>query len=383
MTNINDKYKNPFTLDGRLKVVQGVTEAKAAAAAELLERTMQGDRLAKGTLEEAMVSTDAIFNVAHVASINALADFAEEERKWNLIAGTRPVSDFRPATLYSIRPDWSAGGVLGDGEPRWVAPRVPEGTGYPYAYMEQEVSQDTGGIRKRGFKTGFTFEAFINDSVGFLQALPESMRQIALDTEEYEVFSALVEGLTASQQVDGGIIPDGLTTVLPNPKFSRAALIRAIIELGEREINGRKVVVSGGYKLLIPAGQSVWVNYVLNNVALSGITDGAATFTINGYNPLSDIEVIESEFIPADSWYLMPNANAARRPILELLQLTGHELPELRVQGNTGSYVGGGAVSPFEGSFDNDSADFRLRLFTKGQLWTPDLVIWSDGSETA
>jgi hypothetical protein len=380
MSDINEKYKDPFTLDGRVKVVQGVTEAKAAAAAELIERTMQGDRLAKGTLEEAMVSTDAVFNVAHVAQLNVLADFAEEERKWNQIATTRSVPDFRPATLYSIRPDWSAGGVLGDGEPRWVAPRVPEGTGYPYAYMEQEVSQDQGGIRKRGFKTGFTFEAFINDSIGFLQALPESMRQIALDTEEYEVFSALITGVGTGQDLAGGLIPDGTTTVVPNAPFSREALIRAIIELSEREINGRKVVVSGGYKLLIPTGQRLWVEYILNNVAISGYDSGSFNFTINGYNPLSDITVIESEFIPADSWYLMPNQNAARRPILELLTLVGHELPELRVQGNTGSYVGGGAVSPFEGSFDNDSADFRLRLFTKGQLWTPDLVVWSDGS---
>lgn len=380
MSDINEKYKDPFTLDGRVKVVQGVTEAKAAAAADLIDRTMQGDRLAKGTLEEAMVSTDAVFNVAHVAQLNVLADFAEEERKWSQIATTRTVPDFRPATLYSIRPDWSAGGVLGDGEPRWVAPRVPEGMGYPYAYMEQEVSQDQGGIRKRGFKTGFTFEAFINDSIGFLQALPESMRQIALDTEEYEVFSALIEGVGAGQDLAGGVIPDGTTTVAPNAPFSREALIRAIIELSEREINGRKVVVSGGYKLLIPTGQRLWVEYILNNVAISGYDSGSFNFTINGYNPLSDITVIESEFIPADAWYLLPNQNAARRPILELLTLVGHELPELRVQGNTGSYVGGGAVSPFEGSFDNDSADFRLRLFTKGQLWTPDLVVWSDGS---
>jgi hypothetical protein len=206
------------------------------------------------------------------------------------------------------------------------------------------------------------------------------MRSIALDTEEYEVFNALISGVGSAQQIAGGVIPDGTTTVLPNAVFSRAALIRAIVELGNRTLNGRKIVVSGGFKLLIPAGQSVFVNYVLNNVNLTELASAGATFTINGYNPLSDITVIESEFVPAGAWYLMPNANAARRPILELLQLVGHELPELRVQGNTGSYVGGGDVSPFEGSFDNDSADFRLRMFTKGQLWTPSLVVWSNGS---
>ena len=377
------EYKNKFTLDGLVKPVNGVTEEKLAAARDLVERTMQGDRIAKGTLEEAMNSTDAVFNVAHLASLNVLEDFPELERNWSQIATTRTVADFRPVTLYTLRPDWSAGGTLGSGDPAFVAPRIPEGANYPYAYLEQETSQEQGGVVKRGFKTGFTFEAFINDAIGFLQALPESMTQISLDTEEWEVFNALITGVTGSQKLAGGTIPDGTTTVPVNAKFSRAALIRAMIELSQRTINGRSVVVSGGYKLLIPAGQRVWVEFILNNVALEGYDSGSYNFTINGYNPLSDITVIESEFIPTNYWYLIPNANAARRPVLELLRLVGHEVPELRVQGNTGTYAGGGAVSPFEGSFDNDSADFRLRMFTKGILWTKELIVWSNGTESA
>ena len=381
------EFKNPFTADGLVKPVTGVTEEKAAAATELIDRTMNGDRWAKGELEEAMVSTDAIFNVAHVAQVQLIQDFpADEERNWSQIATVRPVPDFRPATLYSLRPDWSSGGVLGDGDPTWVAPKVPEAANYPYAYLEQEVNQAAGGIVKRGFKTGFTFEMFINDSIGFLQSLPTTMTSIATDTDEWEVFNALVSGVGSTEQLDGGPIPFGedTITVAPNAPISRNALIRAMIELGEREINGRKVVVSGGYSLIIPAGQRLWVEYILNNVfGPTGYEDGGFQFTINGYNPLAGITIIESEFVPDDAWYLIPKANQARRPVLELLRLVGHEIPELRVQGNTGTYFGAGAVSPFEGSFDNDTADFRLRMFTKGQLWTKELIVWSDGSGEA
>jgi hypothetical protein len=378
------QYQNEFTLDGLLKAPVGVTEEKVLALRDLVDETMAGSRVAKGTLEEAMSSTDAVFNMAYLTELNVLQDFPEfEEREWSAIAGTRQVSDFRDATLYSLRPDWSAGGTLGSGDPVFVAPRVPEGANYPYAYLEQESSQQVGGIVKRGFKTGFTFEAFINDSVGFLQALPESMRQIALDTDTWEVFNALVTGVTSSEQLDGGPVPFGETTVtvLPNAPISRNAIIRAQIELGERTLNGRKIVVSGGYTLIIPAGQRLWVEYMLNSVVgPTGYDDGPATYVIQGYNPLAGIEIIESEFVPEDAWYLLPKSNQANRPILELLRLVGHEVPELRVQGNTGTYVGGGAVSPFEGSFDNDTADFRLRMFTKGILWTKELVVWSDGS---
>ena len=375
-------YKDPFTLDGRLKAVPGVTKAKVAALTELVDETMAGSRASKGVLEEAMVSTDAVFNLAYLAELTVLEDFATLERNWDTVATVRTVSDFRPVTLYSLRPDWSGGGVLGDGDPRFVAPRIPEGATYPYAYLEQEVNQQAGGVVKRGFKTGFTFEAFINDSVGFLQALPESMRNIALDTDEWEVWNALITGVTAAEQLDGGAIPIEGVTVLPNAAISREALIRAIIELGQRTINGRKVSVSGGYKLIVASGTEEAVNLALFTLSLAEIQSGSKTFTVNGYDPLTGITVIGSEFVAAGSWYLIPNQNAARRPILELLRLVGHEQPELRVQGNTGTYVGGGAVSPFEGSFDNDSADFRLRMFAKGILWTRELIVWSNGSGT-
>lgn len=376
-------FKDAFTADGRVKAAPGVTRAKVAAISALMDGTMSGSRSDKGVLEEAMVSTDAVFNLAHVAQVQLLQDFAEAENSWAELATTRTVSDFRPVTLYTMRPDWKEGGVLGDGAPVHVAPRIPEAANYPYAYLTEEAAQQVGGIVKRGFKTGFTFEAFINDSVGFIQALPTAMLQIAQDTDVWEVHNALITGVGASQQLDGGDIPDGTATVAPNAKLSREALIRAIIELTNREIDGRKVQVSNGFKLLIPSGQRVWVEFMLNNVTLQGFDAGSFNFTVNGYDPLAGIQIVESEFVDANAWYLIPNANAARKPVLELLRLVGHETPELRVQGNTGDYVGGGAVSPFEGNFDNDTADFRLRMFTRGILWTPDLIVWSNGSGTA
>src|SRR5690606_26572628 len=150
------EFKDQFTADGLVKPVTGVTRAKVAAAAELIDETMSGSRSSKGVLEEAMTSTDAIFNVGHIAQVQLVQDFPEDEdADWASIATTRTVPDFRPATLYSLRPDWSAGGTLGDGEPTWVAPRIPEAANYPYAYLEQEVDQAQAGIVKRGFKTGF------------------------------------------------------------------------------------------------------------------------------------------------------------------------------------------------------------------------------------
>ena len=97
---------NEFTLNGMLRVPVGVTEKKVQAIRDLVDETMSGSRSAKGLLEEAMVSSDAVFNLAYLTELNVLADFDNfENRNWSSIATTRPVSDFRNVTLYSLRRD--------------------------------------------------------------------------------------------------------------------------------------------------------------------------------------------------------------------------------------------------------------------------------------
>lgn len=370
-------YKDWFTLDGLVKPGPGVTKRKVEAVRDLTDKALKGSRIALGTLTEALTTSDASLNLAHLVNIDVLPQYDEAPRTWTQVAGTYSVSDFRPATLYSLVNQWSDG-ALGDGEPRHISPRVPEGAPYPYATFTGEEYQ-SARLAKRGFKTGFTFEALVNDTLGVLRALPENMLQVALDTEEYEVYTALVNGVGSSQQLDGGTVPDG-TVVPANASLGRAALIQAKIELGQRTINGRPLVVTGGFNLVVAVGQGLYADFVLNTLRLEEETRGAQTFSINGYNPLADVTVVESEYVTGTAWYLVPKPGGSRRRILDRLVMTGRENPEVRVNNLTGTYVGGGTVSPFEGSFDTDTADYRIRQIISGVLWTPDLVVWSTGA---
>ena len=49
---------------------------------------------------------------------------------------------------------------------------------------------------------------------------------------------------------------------------------------------------------------------------------------------------------------------------------------------DAGNYITGGAVNPMQGSFVNDTIQYRMRQFSGGALYVPDAVIWSDGSES-
>jgi len=380
-------YKNPFTLDGRVKVVPGVSNRKVDAVKGLLERHYAGDAIATATLHEALTSSDAIFNMTHLATLNFVPQYDAAPRVWSQIAGTRTVPDFKPVTLYSLNRSWTDGNggsqVLSD---HGAAPVIPEGTPYPYAYISGELAAGAGVV-KRGFKTDWTLEARINDGLAALERLPAEMLEVSLDTEEADVWGALTTQKTAASNLIGGLVPGNAVAIPANAPFSRDAVIRAIIELSQRVLNGRKIQVTGNFNLLVPTGQSVFVNFVLNQT-LNAISTNPAVGTpeflyqVNGgYNPLAGISVIESDWVTGAQWYLIPKPGSTRRPVLERLDLRGYSTPQLFVENLAGNYAGGGAVSPFEGSFSADVITLKLRQFGGGVLWDSGVgLVFSSGA---
>lgn len=370
-----------ITLGGRLQAPAGVNLAKLAYMKDLYEGTVRGNRMKAGELVESMTTSDAVFNFAHLVNLSTFPKFDEAPRTWTQIATRRTLSDFRPAVLYSLESAWN-NGTLGDGDPRHVSPIVPEGIEYPYATLRGE-DYEGKSLVKRGFKVGLTWEALINDAVGFVRALPDEILRVALDTEEYEVYNALIAGVDATQKIAAGTSVEGGSVVVDNV-LSRDALLVGIYQLGQREIGGRKATTTGGFNLIVSPGSGPGAEYLINNLILADVKKGSdpqSTFNVTGYNPLSGITVIESEYVSGAAWYLLPKPGQ-RRPVLELATLVGHEGPELRVENATGSYLGGASVGPFEGSFRNDTIDFRVRQVLQGLNWSPDLILWSAGTAT-
>lgn len=376
------KFKDTFTLDGKLRPGLGVTKKKVAAVAGLIDEAFMGNRTAKGTLEEALSTTDAMFNYTHLVGLNFVPQFAEEPREWQKIASVRQVSDFREVIDYELDPQWTSN-TLGDGDPVFTLPKIPEGTPYPEAYFE---GQEAAGARiaKYGAGTGFTFEAFINDSLGIIAQMPDKLREVALDTEEAFVFNALKANAGNDQKLAAGTNPDG-TAVVADAPFTRDALIQAMIQLKQRKYNGRYIQFNGGFVLVVAPGMKINAEFQLYSQALDRLNknSGAREFTASDAALVAGItDIIESPFVEGNAWYLTPAGGkiGAGRNTLQILRLIGHEAPELRIEDVTGTYVGGGKVSPFEGSFDTDQARFRVRMFGGGFNFFPDSVLWSAGT---
>ena len=366
------EYKDQFTLDGRIKPANHlVTRAKVAEADQLLQTAFRGDRIAAGKLAEVHSTSDLKFNIAHLITSVALPQFDEAERTWSQVAGVRVVPDFGPVRLQSIFGELTGAGVATNGG----LPTIPEGAPYPYVTVTgQEAFY--AKLAKLGAKFGFTWEAGTNDIIGFFESIPGELVQLALDSEEREVYEALVNGTTA--ELASQTLPDGTVTD-PNAAISPEAIWAAILQLQNTTVNGRKVGRASGYNVVVPAGTGDFVNYALNRTILQ-VVDGSIVYGPGDRSALNNVTVVESSFITGTNWIVLPKPGAIRRPVLELLRLRGYEAPELRVHGDTGSYIGGSAVSPFEGNFDHDTIDYRIRYVAGGVMWSSKYSVKSDGT---
>lgn len=373
-------YKNILTLDGRIRGAQpGVSQKKIEFVSGLIEGAMQGDPIKAGTLQEVMTTTEAPFNAAHLVTSELIEQFDAAPRTWDQIATVRTVPDFRPVQLHSIFGDLTGAGVRQGGG----AARVPEAAPYPYVSVTGKEAFFQK-LQKNGVKFGITWEALVNDPAGVWSEMPRELLELALDTEEAEVYDALVSGVAAagaSVELAGGTLPDG-SIVPPNAPITPEAIWQAILELSRRTVNGRVVGELSGYNIIVPVGVKMYLQWTLER-AIIAVQDGNITFGPGDRSVFNRINIIESDKIgltDPNEWYVLPSKGAYRRPTLELLRLRGYETPEIRVSNLQGNLLGGGGIGPLEGSFDADQVDMRLRYVCGGALWSADSIVYSDGS---
>ena len=374
-----------------------LNDAKIKRADQIIEGVRKGDRAALAEFaahfggvrykETVTTGDDFIWAFAQLTAKSVTDEWEETERTWSEVIETDTITSFDAPTNYYI--DAAVEGferpVNEPGKPGNIVPIVPEGSPYPAFQFSGELAE-SGSIHKAGGQYQLTFEKIINDIGGIVPKIPVLIRDSLLQREEWDAWSGLISilELPANALAAGDSLLG--TTVPANAPLSREALEVALVQAGLREVRGKKVRV-GSYALIVPTGGALQANFLLNNVSVTGqeVAQSSSVTNVvsfNGWSPLSKItKVVESDFMPDGSWALVPNKGAIRGPkFYALTRLRGHEGPELRVQNLTGNYLGGGAVPPFEGSFDTDSAAFRGRIINGGIGWNTSYPVFSDGS---
>jgi hypothetical protein len=379
-----------LTAGGRLHVHPLATERKVEAFSGLLDGALRGDGHARLTLAETLSSSDAIFSLAQLINIRNLPQYDDAPRQGNLIASPFTVDDFKPATFYSLQANFDnlKYGKGTSGNPG-IAPRVAELDTYPYAYGYTEESAKVA-IEKRGFKWGVSLERVVNDPTGEIRRIPGDMLQIGLDTEEFLIFRALVDGSTAASRLAGGTVQTTGAVIPANAPISADAFRQGFVEIAKRvDANGRQIPLANSYYVVVPLGYGEQVEIELAKArSLVQVTSGNFVYG-PGAVPLGNLGritgVIETEWVTVSGsnvpWYLVPAAGSTRRESLVRLNLAGYTAPEVFVSNFNGVTVGGAAVNPFSAfSFDADAVDLKFRMFTNAALISEQQQVWSTGA---
>lgn len=356
-----------FTLDSRVQVPKGVKEDDVRRVESLIADARRGSRVSEAMLVEAITSGDLASATAHFINLITIPQLDLIERDWTPIASVRTVPDFRPAVLHSMFGSLGGAGVADDGS----AARVPEGTPYPLVTVTG-VESAYSKIAKRGFRADWTFEAMVNDPIGYLEQIPGEVAQVTLDTEWAEIGEALVStGTNLAAQT----IADG-TTVPINAPISANAILSAIYQMSLTTINGtqRKVGTLSGYTVVVPVGKKLQVDWMLrqaqNIVQVVPTAAAGGNVYVGPTNEvLGSVTVIEHEAITGTNWRLIPAPGAYRRPVIDLLRLRGYETPQIRYRNDGDDF-----------SFDADTASFRYRYVTGAAAWFAEVIIESDGT---
>lgn len=383
-----------LTFGHRLHVDGRVNERKFLAMGKMIEGLAFGGFAAERAavdLKESLATTDAPFSLAHLTSARILEDYDKAPLQWKNIAGVTQVDDFEPVTFETLRFNIGDNLKYGKGThgKAGVSPVVAEGDTYQYTYGYSEENVKAALV-KRGFKFGLTLERILSRLRPTVRELPGDMLDIALQTEEYLVFQALQDGADAAASgLKAGKAPISGATIAANAKFSVDALRLGLQQITQRKIANRKVTLASSYYIVVASGLGETVQAAIDkarSLREERDTNGNVTFVYAAPSQgnLGKIAgVIESEWIDnPDAWYVVPAANASRRPGLQMLQLTGRTAPEVLVNNFTGTIVAGGnGSSPFDlAHFDNDTVDLKLRQFGNAALITQEQMVWSDGS---
>lgn len=331
-------------------------------------------------LAEAFSTSDFKLAAAKELDQELLSQYDELPSVWRTYTDVTTVRDFRPKRLSSR---WR--NTLG-------MPRVPELTEYP-AEDQRGADEYAIAVFKNGRRFAISWEAWMNnEAVQELEDLPGELARQAVETEMINAVSNLL-------LVD----PVALTAASVNTNFFKSANGNAPTSLPLNRDNLRIVldamkvkkdphtgrrIASADLIVVIPKALEATMQRIVGQREIKTITvNGGVTTETTEDNEFANLAYTVEPMLDAinkhakadTTWFIVPKPGS-RRPALWAGFLAGHEQPDLRVKADQGVRVGGGAISPQEGSFEVDDVQFRGRHIVGNQTADPLFTYCSLGS---
>ena len=353
-----------------------VSESAIDQANDLLVRVSEG-RAPIQRLREAFTTSD--FTMAAFAAIDTRLQqaYAELPSVWRQYTDTMTVNDFRPTRLLDV---WSK--ILG-------LKLVPEATEFPRA-EGQDFDQWWISVLKYGLVASITFESRINnEAIGEIENLPGRLSRAANETETINALANLLSVDPQTNLANGvntnffksanGNAPTALPLTAEN-------LDSVLTALSQKKNVKDRLTAAPSLQVVIPKALERQAQRIQALREIRVTDSGTGTETVyDNYLQTTQfvvepmLDVINTHAKASGTWFVVPVTNSVR-PALFAAFLRGYERPDLRVRADQGNSIGGGAVSPLEGSFDIDGIDYRARHIVGHQNGDPTFTYCSLGS---
>lgn len=346
--------------------------------------------LQSGFFERSITTSDFAFALANVANAGFVGEYPDTEDWSNngeLFDTVKTTSMSNIArSSFQMHKDPATSG-RSEGAPVDTLPRVDELAPFTEFAFQEGGTMLRGG--KWGAKLSASFEALQNQDnvLNFSDEVVRALQSFVPRTRQWSYITQLLNSLAAGDHLKAGTVEGNAATIPVNAPFSVDAYRLALKQIKARKVNGRSVQVLGNkfFVFCSPTTADLirYVQSIQYNEFVSG--DPASTtqtrFITSNSNPTTNLTIIESSFIPDDTWILVPFKSAVpngRNPFT-YVTFPGFEVPDLRLQNSAGQAINGGNLGPMMGSFDNDGIAFRIRMFGDFNFVNSEAVIASTG----
>ncbi|MGQ4574899.1 phage major capsid protein [Dermabacteraceae bacterium P7006] len=342
---------------------------KVAEAYEIFEAGVNGGLRDRARLQESLTTSD--FPALLSAGLNRKlqSNYQTLTPAWQEFSSKELVPNFKEQKLYGL--DLVGGLEL-----------VPEATEYPAGSLVETVTSFKVG--KYGERLHLTREKVANDELGAFRNLPDMLSRSARETEARVSVEVLLQ--KDMKDINKEFFKAANGNAPKNLPLNRENLRAALTELRMRKDKSGNILRRPDMILMVPPSLEWQANALVSG---SEVRTTQGTETIIAANDLAgSVRVVVDPLLAANShakaagtWFLLPDPkkNPARPAVITGF-LNSQQAPQLRVKADTGNRVGGGAIDPLQGSFNDDTIQFRVDHIVGAALADPTFTYVSYGS---
>lgn len=245
-------------------------------------------------------------------------------------------------------------------------------------YVAREVgdASETYALEKWGNLFQWSWETFLNDDLGLIDSWPQGLAQSAINTEAFLQTSLLFD---ADGPIDAIMTGTGGLAAIATTALSIANLEAAIVAMQSYTDNGEPIINKPKFLIVGPLLELTARKILADAPLMITTTAGVQGATHNAIREFR-LELIVDPWLPlvatnnTSTWALVADPQFAVGA--EWAGLRGHEGPELFIKTPNQQSVGGGASDPMMGSFEDDTAAYKMRRVMNGTAAIEHRAFW-------